>query len=120
MTLTKVEDAFRSLKSDLGLRPVYQQLARRTAAHLFISVLAYHVLCAIELTLRQHHDKRRWSTINEQLSTHIRTTIVLTSDKGVVYHLRAFGAPEPIHKEIYRLLGVSDPLGRIKTVTTHL
>lgn len=120
MTLTKVEDAFRSLKSDLGLRPVYHQLARRTAAHLFISVLAYHLLCAIELTLRQNHDKRRWSTINEQLSTHMRTTMVLTSDKGVVYHLRASGAPEPVHKEIYRLLGVSDPLGRIKTVATHL
>ncbi len=63
MTLTKVEDAFRSLKSDLGLRPIYHQLARRTAAHLFISVLAYHLLCAIELTLRQHHDKRRWSRL---------------------------------------------------------
>ena len=120
MTLTKVEDAFRSLKSDLGLRPIYHQLARRTAAHLFISVLAYHLLCAIELTLRQHHDKRRWSTINEQLSTHMRTTMVLTNDKGVVYHLRASGAPEPTHKEIYRLLGVSDPLSRIKTVATHL
>lgn len=120
MTLTKVEDAFRSLKSDLGLRPVYHQLARRTAAHLFISVLAYHLLCAVELTLRQNHDKRRWSTINEQLSTHMRTTMVLTSDKGVVYHLRASGAPEPVHKEIYRLLGVSDPLGRIKTVATYL
>ena len=61
---TNVEDAFRSLKGDLGLRPVYHQLARRTAAHLFISVLAYHLLCAIEPTLRQNHDKHRWSTIN--------------------------------------------------------
>ncbi len=120
MTLTKVEEAFRSLKSDLGLRPVYHQLARRTAAHLFISVLAYHLLCAIEITLRQHHDKRRWSTINEVLSTHMRTTMVLTNDKGVVYHLRASGAPEPVHKEIYRLLDISDPLGRLKTVATHL
>ncbi|MCL4448150.1 MAG: transposase [Actinobacteria bacterium] len=40
MTLVRVEEAFRSLKSDLGLRPVYHQLAERTAAHLFISVLA--------------------------------------------------------------------------------
>ena len=120
MTLTKVEEAFRSLKSDLGLRPVYHQLARRTAAHLFISVLAYHLLCAIELNLRQNHDKRRWSTVSEELSTHMRTTMVLTSDKGVVYHLRASGAPEPVHKEIYLLLGVTDPLGRIKTVATYL
>jgi hypothetical protein len=119
-TLTKVEDAFRSLKSDLGLRPVYHQLASRTAAHLFISVLAYHLLSAIELTLRQNNDKRRWSTIKEQLDSHHRATIVLTSDKGVVYHIRTSGVPEPVHKEIYRLLGVSDPLKRIKTIATHL
>ncbi|KJF16043.1 hypothetical protein AXFE_31170 [Acidithrix ferrooxidans] len=119
-TLTKVEDAFRSLKSDLGLRPVYHQLASRTAAHLFISVLAYHLLSAIELTLRQNNDKRRWSTIKEQLNSHRRATIVLTSDKGVVYHIRTSGVPEPVHKEIYRLLGVSDPLKRIKTIATHL
>ena len=119
-TLTKVEDAFRALKSDLGLRPVYHQMARRTAAHLFISVLAYHILCAIELTLRSQGDKRRWSTINDELSTHMRTTIVLTNDKGVVYHLRQSGAPESNQKEIYRLLGIKDTLPRIKTIATHL
>ena len=119
-TLTKVEDAFRALKSDLGLRPVYHQLARRTAAHLFISVLAYHILCAIELSLRAQGDKRRWSTINDELSTHMRTTMVLTNDKGIVYHLRHSGAPEPNQKEIYRLLGIKDALPRIKTIATHL
>ena len=46
--------------------------------------------------------------------------MVLTLEKGVVYHLRASGAFEPVHKEIYRLLGVSGPLGRIKTIATHL
>jgi hypothetical protein len=34
MTLVKVEDAFRDLKSDLGLRPIHHQLRRRTAARL--------------------------------------------------------------------------------------
>jgi hypothetical protein len=44
MTLTKVEDSFRSLKTELGLRPIFHQKADRTKAHLFISVLAYHLL----------------------------------------------------------------------------
>ncbi len=120
MTLTKVEDAFRALKSDLGLRPIYHQLARRTAAHLFISVLAYHLLSAIELTLRQHDDMRKWSTINKELSTHMRNTMVLTNASGVVYHLRVSSLPEPNHKEIYRILGVRDPLRRQKRIAAHL
>ncbi len=120
MTLVKVEDAFRDLKSDLGLRPIYHQLASRTAAHLFISVLAYHLLAQIELTLIQHGDKRRWSTIRDELSTHCRSTMVVTNDKGIVYHLRHSGAPETNHKEIYQMLGVVDPLSRIKTIAARL
>ncbi|HLE88402.1 MAG TPA: hypothetical protein VI727_12155 [Candidatus Brocadiaceae bacterium] len=42
--LTRVERVFRNLKSDLGLRPIYHQKERRVDAHIFISVLAYHVL----------------------------------------------------------------------------
>ena len=83
-------------------------------------MIGYHLFCAIEITMRQHHDERRWSTINEVLSTHMRTTMVLTNDKGVAYHLRASGAPEPVHKEFYRLLAISNLLGRLKTVATHL
>jgi transposase len=120
MTLVKVEDAFRDLKSDLGLRPIYHQLGRRTAAHLFISVLAYHLLSQIELTLIQQGHKRRWSTIRDELSTHCRSTMVLTNDKGIVYHLRHSGAPEAGHKEIYRMLGVVDTLPRIKSIAVRL
>ena len=48
MTLTRVDEAFRCMKSDLGTRPVYHQIAGRTKGHLFISVLAYHLLINIE------------------------------------------------------------------------
>ena len=120
MTLTRVENAFRSLKSDLGLRPVYHQLATRTAAHLFISVLGYHLLSAIELTLRSNDDTRSWSTIKEQVSTHARTTMVLTSDEGIVNHIRVSSVPEPTQRKIYSLLGVRDPLKRTKTIATRL
>ena len=46
MMLNQVEDACRSLESELGLRPVYHRLDRRLEGHLFISVLAYHLLAA--------------------------------------------------------------------------
>ena len=98
----------RSLKSGLGLRPVYHQLARRTAAHLFISVLAYNLLCA--------HPEDKTTTRGAGRQSAKSSLLIceppwspLTSDKGVIYHLRASGAPEPAHKEIYRILGVTDP-----------
>jgi len=51
--LTRIEDAFRSLKSELGLRPVYHQKEDRVDVHIFISILAYHISHAIEETLKK-------------------------------------------------------------------
>ena len=44
-----VEEAFRTLKGDLGLRPIYHHKAERTDAHLFVTSLAY----CLSITLRQ-------------------------------------------------------------------
>lgn len=120
MTLTKVEDAFRALKSDLGLRPIYHQLARRTAAHLFISVIAYHLYAAIALTLSNQGDTRSVPTILSQVATHSRLTVMLRDDKSQVHHLRISSTPDPTQREIYALLGIKDSLGRQKKVVAQL
>ncbi len=115
--LTRVENAFRSMKSSLGLRPNFHQNEERADAHMFISVLAYHILHAIEYRLGQKNkDHRLWSTIRQVLSTHQRLTIeynVKEQDTVQRHHLRLCSNPEPEHKQIYRNLGLSDiPLPR--------
>jgi len=113
-TLTRVESAFRALKSDLGFRPVRHQIERRTKGHLFISVLAYHLLISIEQTLRGLDDHRSWATLNEELDTHQRSTLSLRGEGTILYQIRLSGTPEPKHAEIYRLLNVKDPLPRTR------
>ncbi|HZK61052.1 MAG TPA: hypothetical protein VFC41_03180 [Anaerovoracaceae bacterium] len=113
MTLTNVESAFRALKSDLGMRPVYHQSKERTEGHLFISVLAYHLLINIERRLREKNDHRKWSTIKTELSTHRRNTIIFTDSNNEINHLRVSGILESNHKEIYKLLDVKNPIQRI-------
>ena len=39
--LTQIEAAFRTLKSDLGLRPIFHQIDRRLEAHILVAFLAY-------------------------------------------------------------------------------
>jgi len=46
--LTRVEDAFRDIKSPLMERPIFHHLQNRTQTHIFLCVLAYHLLAAIE------------------------------------------------------------------------
>lgn len=49
MQLVFVEEAFRTLKGDLGLRPIYHHKPQRIEAHLFVAFLAY----CLSITLRQ-------------------------------------------------------------------
>jgi len=74
--LTQIENAFRSMKSSLGLRLNFHQKEHRANTHMFISVLAYHILHSIEFKLRQRGDHRTWVTIRQVLSTHQRLTSV--------------------------------------------
>ena len=114
--LTRVESAFRSMKSSLGLRPNFHQNAERADAHMFISVLAYHILHTIEYRLRQGGAHRLWATVRAVLSTHQRLTIeynVKEHKQVQRHHLRLCSNAEPEHKQIYENLGLSNvPLPR--------
>jgi Transposase DDE domain len=54
MLLTRVEAAFRNLKTDLNLRPIFHHKENRGDAHILFSVLAYALSVAIHLRHRQH------------------------------------------------------------------
>ena len=105
--LTRVENAFRDLKSYLGLRPNYHQLMHRVDGHVFISILTYHLLHSIEYTLRQCDDHSRWSTIKRLVSTHNYSTTQLLTVAGGVINVRKSGIPEAIQEDIYQKLGVN-------------
>jgi len=47
MQLSQVEEAFKNLKGDLAVRPIYHQLERRIEAHIFVSFLA----CCVHVSL---------------------------------------------------------------------
>jgi hypothetical protein len=49
LQLTQIEAAFKTLKSELGLRPIYHQLENRVEAHILVAFLAY----ALSVTLKQ-------------------------------------------------------------------
>lgn len=112
-SLARVEAAFSSLKTDLGLRPVYHQKESRCKTHLFISVLAYHLLNTIELSLKNKGDNSKWSTIRDELINHTRTTVIMADSDGGIHHIRLSSTPEISHQRIYDMLGIKDKLGKI-------
>jgi len=119
--LTKVESAFKSLKSNLGTRPVYHRRDSRIEAHLFISVLAYSILNSIIFSLNQKGYYKSWGTIMENLKNHNRSTTIQRSRTDDIYYTRVTGIPEEAAKEIYDLLDITVKKNRkIKRQITHL
>lgn len=114
--LTRVEDAFRDLKSPLMERPIFHHLQHRTQTHIFLCVLAYHLLAAIEHRFLQAGRHTSWWTIRQQLSTHQVVTVVLPTTDGRVLNIRKATVPEPIHREIYATLRI--PAEVMTPVTT--
>lgn len=54
MQLTQIEAAFKSLKSDLGIRPIHHQLEHRVEAHIMIAFLAYCLTVTLKHRLQRH------------------------------------------------------------------
>ena len=105
--LTRAESAFRDMKSPLAERPIFHQLEHRVEAHIFLCVLAYHLLSSIEKTLLDQGIHSSWPTVRETLKTHQVCTIVLPTSNGSILRIRKAATPEHDVLDLYRSLGIS-------------
>jgi hypothetical protein len=69
MQLVFVEEAFRTLKNDLGLRPIYHHKSERIEAHLFVAFLAYCLSITLRQQLRGHAPGLMPRVVLEKLAT---------------------------------------------------
>lgn len=69
MQLTQIEAAFKSMKSDLGLRPIYHQLEHRVEAHILIAFLAYCLTVTLKHRLQACAPGLTPKAVLEKLST---------------------------------------------------
>ena len=114
---TNLEAVFRSLKTDLGLRPVHHQIERRVEAHLFISVLAYTFVHTIRLQLKAGGIDDAWQTLRKTLSTQMRITTTLQRRDGCTVHVRKATRPEPAQQKILSQLKLTANPGGTQQTT---
>jgi len=104
ITLTRAEDGFQALKSDLGLRPNHHRIEERVDGHIFITVLAYHLLQMIMYVLRGAGDTRSWRTIKHVLQPHCYSTLIIPTESGETHRIRKAGLPDTTQRAIYETL----------------
>ena len=114
-TLTTIEDSFRSMKSELGLRPNYHKRDDTGTAHIFITVIAYHIIAGILKKLRTNGINYSWGTIRNILSTQVRVTTSFNTEDKAIIHVRTTTTPTLKQSDIYSKLGlVQKPLKQVK------
>jgi transposase len=112
-SLSDVESAFRCMKSELGMRPIYHQKTERVDGHLFITLLGYHIQHYIRYKLKEKNIHASWTTIRTHLNTQVRltTTMKCRDDKAV--HVRKSSVPDIAHRKIYDALDLAYYPGRM-------
>jgi len=117
-SLTTVEASFRSMKSELGLRPNYHKADRNMEAHIFITILAYHMLAATLAKLETDNIYYEWKTIRNTLSSHTRVSSNFRSKDNHIIQLRGTTVANIKQIKIYNGLKMKhDLLGRQKLKT---
>jgi transposase len=92
--LTEVEAAFKNLKDDLALRPIYHQLEHRIEAHIFISFLAYCLQVTLRRRLRDLAPGLTPRSVLEKFATMQMLDVHLPTTDGRTVILSRYTHPE--------------------------
>ena len=113
MMLTDLEAVFRSLKSELGLRPIYHHKEIRAEGHLFITVLAYQLVQFIRRQLSGSGRQDSWKRIRQIMNNQQRITATFRRQDGRTLHIRKATRAESEQKSIYDSLGIDPSPGGV-------
>ena len=118
--LTEVEAVFRSLKSELGLRPIHHHKPRRAEGHLFITVIAYQLVQVIRTRLAERggdesNRTASWTTLKRILGGRQRVTVTFKRTDGRTLHVRKATRQQPQQKAILDALGIASSAGGTHT-----
>ena len=103
-TIREIESSFRTLKTDLDLRPVYHKSDAGTMAHLHLGLLAYWVVNTIRYKLKAHGINNHWQEIVRIGNTQKIITTHGTNIAGVMIGVRKCSEPTEQLRNILSIL----------------
>ena len=117
MLLTQIEEAFRNLKGDLSVRPIYHQLDNRIEAHIFVAFLAYCLHVTLRHRLRKHAPGLTPRAAIEKLATIQMLDAYFPTTDGRCLIFSRYTQPEKDHRMLLDLLGLQLPAQKPPRIT---
>lgn len=107
--LTEAEAAFRALKSELSIRPIFHQLEHRTKAHVLVAFLGYALWVTLKHLLQAKGAKLSPAQALAAAARLHSADIVLPTADGREIRLRRVTAPDPDLQRLFAQLGMTLP-----------
>jgi hypothetical protein len=107
--LTEVEQAFKEIKNDLAVRPIYHQLEPRIEAHIFVAFLAYCLQVTLKARLRTLARGTTPREVLDKFKTLQMVDVVLPTDDGRELTLSRYTQPETEHRMLLEQLRLQLP-----------
>ena len=107
--LTQVEAAFRSLKSDLAVRPMRHQLEHRVEAHIFVAVMGYCLMVTLRQKLRSCADGLTAQDVLDKLGSIMMLDVRIPTADGRMLEMRRYSQPQQEHLIILDKLRMTLP-----------
>ncbi len=107
--LTEAEAAFRALKSELSIRPIFHQLERRAKAHILVAFLGYALWVTLKHLLIAKGSAASPARALALLGTLVSADIVLPTTDGREIRLRRVTTPSAEQKRLLDQLGIVLP-----------
>jgi len=107
--LTEVEAAFRVLKSELSIRPLFHQLEHRVKAHILVAFLGYALWVTLKHLLRRKQSLLTPARVLSLLASVQSADIILPTTDGREIRLRRVTTPTPEQNELLRILELALP-----------
>ena len=118
--LTEVEQAFKELKGDLSIRPVYHQLDRRIEAHIFVAFLAYCLQVTLKARLRPLAPGLTPRSALEEFAAIQMVDVHLPTTEDPTLILSRYTEPEPDQQLLLERLRLTLPEQPPPRITSHL
>jgi transposase len=109
MQLTQIEAAFKCLKSDLGIRPIYHQLEHRVEAHIMVAFLAYCLSVTLQHKLRGHAPGLTPRAVLEKLAAIQMLDVSFPTTDGRLLVMPRYTEPDPEQAIVLHQLGLAIP-----------
>ena len=105
----EIEYAFREMKHDLGLRPVYHQLDDRIEAHIFTCFIAFCLLTTLRAMAREHASELTPRQIIATLKTIKMVDVIIPTTNGRAVTLPRYVEPKEEVALLLNRLGLTLP-----------